>query len=272
MFYLVDSKGNFLSGFVPAGSRGNVMFEGQLFQGEPKITKRLEDTARSTHEAWEFLCERVAEARANGFQDKPIDTSKLFVPAEIYQAEFPLVLRSVYARVNAITADQFSAGLARLSAIHQVLPSAGVSVVISGNEKSVELRLGKNIIRFGFVSERLWETMTTKARELSSARGLLDDNELLPDGRGLFHLRTRETCIDLYVRAFLHGATQAGASIEWSSDHPWKFQKTDPFSKADVKDLQWYRDTPDLHGEVLKLDQTIPVQTTTVMSAVDFYC
>lgn len=270
MFYLVDPKGNFLAGFVPAGSRGSVMFEGQIVQGEPKITKRLEDTAHSTQEAWEYLCEMVSEARANGYLDMPVDTCKLHVPPDVFHGEFPVFLRGVYARIKAMTSDQFSAGVARLMAVHEVLPSAGV--VVNGNEKSIELRLSAHILRFGYVPDRLWETMTTKARELCSERGMLDDNDLLPDGRGLFHLRTKETCLDLYVRAFMHGAIRAGATIEWSSDHAWTFLETDPFNKAVVQDLQWFQDTPNLHSNVLKLDQTIPVHATPVASLVDFYC
>lgn len=269
MFYVVNPKGSFLAGYLQSGERESIMFEGQLIQGEPKITRRLESADRTSHEAWEYLCLMVTEARADGYRDMPIDTSKLQVPADLYQEEFPLALRGVYARVKAMTSDQFSAGVARLKAVHEVT-SAGVEVV--GDDKYVELRLGAVTITFGFVPDRLWENMTMKARELCEARGMLGDNLLLPDGRGLFHLQTRESALDLYVRAFLQGAMKAGAVIELSSDHAWSFSVATPFNAAEVENLQWYQETPGLLSSILKLDQTIPVPVTQVVSAVDFYC
>ena len=272
MFYVVNPNGSFLAGFLPAGTRESIMFEGQMVQGEPKITKRLEGAASSSHDAWEFMCEMVSEARADGYLDTAFTASKLQVPADLHHEEFPLVLRGFYARVKTMAKDQFAAGLARLRAVHEVLSHADVQLQSYDDDKFVELRLGAQIIRFGFVPERLWEIMTTKAKELCESRGMLDDNYLLPDGRGLLHLRTRETILDVYVRAFLQGAIRAGAVIELTSDHNWRFLESNPFIAADVKHLQWYQDHPEVLSSVLKLDQTIPVRATQVFSAVVFYC
>lgn len=272
MFYVVNTKGSFLFGYLQQGKRESIMYEGQLIQGEPKITKRLEYANRTTHEAWECMCQMISEARADGYRDMPIDASKLQVPADLYQEEFPLVLRGVYAHVRSMTSEQFSSGLARVRAVHEAISHAGVEVISGDDDSYVELRLGAAVTSFGFVSEQLWETMTTKARELCEARGMLGDNLLLPDGRGLVHLQTRESTLDLYVRAFLQGAMKAGAVIELSSDHSWSFNQVSPFNAADLQDLQWYQETPWLLSSILKLDQTIPVQEAEVITALDFYC
>lgn len=272
MFYLVNTKGSFLVGYVPAGERTVLMFEGQVIQGIPKITKRLEKAARSTDDAWEFLCETVMEARADGYLDKHVDTSHLQVPPDLHQDKFPLALRGVYARVKSCSYDQFAAGLARLLAVHEAVSDAGVEVKIGTEGKSVELSVRGAHIRFGFVPDGLWGTMATKGKELCEERGMMGDNFLLPDGRGMLHLLHRETILDLYVRAFLDGSVKAGAVIELTSDHSWKFVAGNPFLTADVRDLQWYQGTPALHGRALKLDQMIPVSTAQAADALDFYC
>lgn len=272
MFYLVNRKGAFLAGYVPAGGREYIVYEGQLSQGEPKILKRFENLAGSLDEAWGKLCEMISEARADGFLDMPIDTSNLQLPADVYLEDFPLVHRCVYARVRTMTEGQFEAGLARLQTVHQVILKAGVTVSIGTDDRSVELCLGQAVLRFGFIPARLWDSMTGKARDLLEERGIPGDNHLLPDGRGVFRLNTQETALDLYVRAFLHGAMGAGAEIDLTGDGAWRFQASNPFLLEDVKSLQWYRIDPLLQSSAIKTDQSVAMPAGVTASLADFYC
>lgn len=272
MFYLVNRKGSFLSGYVPAGGREYIMYEGMLSQGEPKILKRYENCVGSLDEAWVKLCEGVSEARADGFLDMPIETSNLQLPADAYKAEFPLVHRCVYARVRTMTEEQFDAGLARLQTVHNAILRAGVTVSIATDGRSVELRLGQAELRFGFIPARLWDSMTGKARDLLQDRGIPGDNYLLPDGRGVFRLNTQETALDLYVRAFMQAAIEAGAGIDLTADGAWNFQASNPFLLEDVKTLEWYRTDPQLQSLAIKIDQTVAVPAGVTASLADFYC
>lgn len=244
MFYATNAKGNFLAGFVPAGESYVRLYEGTKSAGIVKITKKLDCVARGVDDAWELLCEEIAKARADGYRLAPYDTSNIEAPEKAHHGEIPESLRGIYVHVQECNEEHFSAGLDRLKEVHEVLSKGGSKVKLEVTDRSVKLSHVEGTIHFGLALMRMWEAMSTKAKELCEERGMLNSTYLLPSGKGLWRLLTRETELDLYVRAFLAGAIEAGAVMSFSADQEWKFSAQRSFHAADVATLQWYRENP----------------------------
>ncbi|MDF9779197.1 hypothetical protein [Pseudomonas baetica] len=244
MFYAVNAKGNFLAGYVPAGERFVRLYEGIKSAGIAKITKKLDCVASSVDDAWERLCEEIVAARADGYLLAPYDSSIIEVPDNAYQAEIPESLRGIYAHVMECTEEHFLAGLDRLKTVHEVLSQGGAGVELKVTDRSVKLSSTESSIHFGLADLRVWETMSLKAKELCEERGMFNSTQLLPSGKGLWRMQTCESVLDLYVRAFLAGALEAGAAIGFTADQEWKFSAQRSFHSADVATLQWYRESP----------------------------
>jgi hypothetical protein len=244
MFYVVNARGNFLAGFVRAGERSVRLYEGIKSAGIAKITKKLDCVAPSDNDAWERLCEEIADARADGYLLAPYDTSNMEVPDNAYQGEIPEALRGIYAHVKECTEEHFQAGLDQLKNVHDVLSKGGAGVKLKVTDRTVLLSSKERDISFGLADLRMWGTMSLKAKELCEERGMLNSTQLLPSGKGLWRMQTHESVLDLYVRAFLAGAIEAGAVISFSADQEWKFSAQRAFHSSDVATLQWYRENP----------------------------
>lgn len=269
MFYLSNRKGAFFAGYVPAGGDTAIMLEGHMSGGRSKIHKKFEERRETPQMAWDFLCEQVSAARADGYLDATIINSTLKIPTDVHAEAFPLGRRGVYVHLALLTPEHFAAGLDRLNEVHSVVGDAGVQVKVTDGDRWIRLSHGSNVIQFGFVTDALWATMSAKAKELSTERKMLNGNYLLPDGVGLWHLQTSETALDLYVRAFMAGAMEAGAEVRFTSDHEWSFSATSPFHSLHVKALDWYQKEPGLLQKVLAL--TKPSDVPLPSGGWDFY-
>ena len=254
MFFLTNSKGAFLAGHVPAGDTIAIIVEGQSGGGRTKIHKKFEERRETPEAAWDFLCSQVSEARADGYQDANFQSSTLKPPGDTFSDEFPLARRGIYARVETMTHEQFTAGLDRLNEVHAKVGDVGVLVSVQDGGRWLRLSLGSVVIEYGFVPNVLWETMSTKAQELSTEKRMMNGNYLLPEGKGLWHLQTQESVLDVYIRAFMAGAITAGAKILFNSDHLWGFSEVSPFLNGDVSALSWYQLNPDLPRKVRALE------------------
>ncbi|EPJ5562207.1 hypothetical protein ACQYZY_27190 [Pseudomonas aeruginosa] len=254
MFFLSNPKGAFLAGYVPAGDTTAILFEGQSGGGRTKIHKKFEERRETPEAAWDFLCSQVTEARADGYQDASYQSSTLKPPGDTFSDVFPLARRGIYARVESMTHEQFTAGLDRLNEVHANVEEAGVKVSVQDGGRWVRLSLGSVVIEYGYVPNALWETMSAKAQELSTEKRMMNGNFLLPEGKGLWHLQTQESVLDVYIRAFMAGAITAGAKIHFNSDHPWGFSEVTPFLNGDVTGLSWYQLNPGLLRKVRALE------------------
>jgi hypothetical protein len=166
--------------------------------------------------------------------------------------------------VKVCTEEHFAAGLGRLQEVHDVLSNGGAKVKLVVSDRSVKMSVTETSIQFGLAHMRTWETMSTKARELCEERGMFDSTYLLPSGQGLWRMQTCETELDLYVRAFLAGAIEAGAVIGFSADQAWSFSAQRPFHTSDVEALKWYREKPRLlnliHGSKPKIAPVVQTE------------
>lgn len=242
MFYLTGRNGAFLAGYVHPVERGFVFLEGTESKG---VTKKFEASALSKEDAWDYLCEQVVAARADGYVDGDLVDAKVARDAESYQGVFPVELRGVYAHVDECNEHHFRAGASRLEEVTK-LSSAHIGVEAQIFDRFIRIKIGKHSIEFGLADLLSWNSMSSKGRELCEEKGFVDSSKLLPSGKGLWHFKSEETVLDVCVRAFLAGAISAGARIRLSADAAWRFTEEAPFHLGDVKDLAWATAFPKL--------------------------
>jgi hypothetical protein len=241
MFYLVNSTGDYIVGYVEEGEA--VVHRASRDSHIQKEVIRME----SDEAAFDRLCALVHEAKIAGYQEEEASLSPIDIPY-CYQASIPTAFRGVYASVKSCTADQFEAGLARLEAACKAI-GAVFPLTLKRSEGAFSLHEGKaqTSVSIKLLSQAEWETYPARTRELSDNRGYLDQCTILPSGRGLLGFSTGRYLTEITLRAFFAGAIKAGAQITLDGDHGWKLNPAKPFHKADIEDSSWFRIHPEAY-------------------------
>lgn len=237
MFYIHDSEGSYIVGYVEKGSTEAVMHYG--FR-DRYLRKELafHDT---TEEAYQVLCMQMHKARLNGWEDRDVALSPIDLP-ECVRDALPASARGVYAQVNSCNQQQFEAGQTMLqAAVGALSETFPVSLICDAGGFCVKSNGGA--VKVTFLSDAVWETYPLKLKEITTARGFFDSSSLMPSGVGRLGFSTCETGLDIFVRAFLAGMIQAGADVTVTGDCDWAFKADQPFDKAQVMGLDWYNNT-----------------------------
>lgn len=245
MFYLTNSAGNYIVGYVQEGSSEAVVHRGNRDRHIQKELIRMD----SDEAAFERLCAQVHQAKVVGYRDREAGLSPINFPS-CYLDAMPTASRGVYATVKLCTADQFQGGLACLESACSALV-ATFPLTLKRSEGAFLLEEGNKHTSVGIklLSQAEWETYPARLRELSDDRGYLDQGTILPSGRGVLGLSTASYLTEIALRAFFAGAIKAGAQITVEGGQGWRFNPTKPFHKADVADSFWFA----LHPEAYQM-------------------
>ncbi|HHH9441247.1 TPA: hypothetical protein ACP32N_003184 [Pseudomonas aeruginosa] len=242
MFYLTNESGRFIAVQADVQSFLMTVWEGSVSRG---VSGKKELQCVAAEEAWEHVCAQVTEARSNGYSIKPVELSPVRLDlANSIVMEFSLKHRGVYARISSCSSEQFSSGLAHLEDVVRVLIDNGYPLAFRLVGNAFEVAYNGTSIRAGIASQREWETISPKAREIFEERGFIDSSQLLPSGNGLWRLKTQESVLDVCARAFLAELRRAGAVFEVESDAAYTLDLMRPFQRLAIQEMDWYRKSP----------------------------
>lgn len=242
MYYLTNHAGRFIAARADLNTFLITFWEGSTARG---VSGKQELACESALEAWEQLCAHVAEARSNGYSPEPIAHSPVDLDAaEAIIDQFALRSRGVYVQVESCTAEQFEKGLAHLENVVRALLDAGHNLAFRMTGQRFELASNSSSICIGIASEREWETISQKARDIFEERSFIDSTQLLPSGKGLWRFLTQESILDVCVRAFLGELKVAGAVFSMTSDADYSFDPLRPFQRQAIQEMDWYRNSP----------------------------
>ncbi|WGK63372.1 hypothetical protein QAO71_17680 (plasmid) [Halopseudomonas sp. SMJS2] len=245
MFYLTSPDGRNAIVYVQQFTKEMVVLKRK---GERVIHKEL-GTFGSDEEAYAALCMRVQALRREGYG--AVDTalaSYAFPASTVGEGRLTVESHSVSFVVKKCTPVQFNAGIAQMDETFDVLKTPGVSFKQGDGWFELEPThpaYGESF-KCRLLSEQAFRDYPSKLKELCLARGYVDNETLLPGGRGRMLVVTGEGVVDIYIRAFLHGLIKAGAEVSFKGDRDWSFFPMTPFAKRDVSELAWYQE-PGLH-------------------------
>lgn len=250
MFYLTSPDGRNAIGYVQQFTKEMVV----LKRKKDRVLHKEVGTYNSDENAYAALCMRVQALRKEGY--KAVDTALASYPfpaSTVGQGRLTVESHSVSFDVKKCTPVQFNAGIAQMEETFDVVKATGLS--FKQGDGWFELEPSHptygETFKCRLLSEQAFGDYPSKLKEISLARGYVDNETLLPDGRGRIFVVTGEGVIDIFIRAFLHGLIKAGATVSYKGDRDWSFYPMTPFAKRDVGELAWFCE-PGLHDLLMK--------------------
>lgn len=245
MFYLTSPDGRNAIGYVQQDTKEMVVVK----RNKDRVIHKELGTFDSDQDAYAALCIRVQALRKEGYKAEDTVLASYPYPAStVGEGRLTIESHSVSFVVKNCTPVQFNAGIAQMEETFDVLKTTGVSFKLGDGWFALEPAsptYGESF-KCRLLSEQAFGEYPPKLKELCLARGYVDNETLLPSGRGRMFVVTGEGVVDIYIRAFLHGLIKAGAEVSYEGDNNWSFYPMTPFAKRDVSELAWFFE-PGLH-------------------------
>ncbi len=239
MFYLTTPDGRNVVGYVQANTKEIVV----LKRNRDRVIHKEIASHASDEAAYAALCMRVQTLRKEGYSPVDPTLSSFAYPASaVGEGKLTIESHSVSFEVKDCTKSQFDAGIARIEETFDVLKTAGLSFKQGDGWFALEPTSGESF-KCRLLSEQAFDAYPSKLKELSLARGYVDNETLLPNGKGRMFVITGEGVLDIYIRSFMYGLIKAGAQILYKGDGDWTFYPMQPFAKRDVSGLAWYNES-----------------------------